>query len=143
MIGPGTGIAPFRAFVEERVERGAAGKNWLFFGDRTFSDDFLYQLEWQRYLRDGGLTRMDVAFSRDEEQKVYVQDRLRENAADVYAWLEDGAAVYVCGDARHMAPDVHDALVDVLMSQGGIEREAAEQRLKSMKRDGRYQKDVY
>ena len=143
MVGPGTGVAPFRAFVEERHERGASGSNWLFFGDRTFSDDFLYQLEWQRYLKQGALSRLDVAFSRDQAEKIYVQDRIREQAADVYAWLERGAVVYVCGDAKHMAGDVHTALIDVLVSEGGLTADAAETRLKELKREGRYQRDVY
>ena len=143
MIGPGTGVAPFRAFVEERRERGAAGRNWLFFGDRTLRDDFLYQLEWQRYRKEGLLTRLDVAFSRDQAEKVYVQDRIREQGADLYTWLEEGAHVYVCGDATQMAGDVHDALVDVIATHGGIDPDAAEARLKTMKREGRYQKDVY
>ena len=143
MIGPGTGVAPFRAFVEERSERAASGDNWLFFGDRTFTDDFLYQTEWQRYLKSGLLTRLDVAFSRDQSEKVYVQDRIREHAADVFAWIGKGAHIYVCGDAKRMAGDVHTALIDVLSGQGGLTAEAAEQRLKELKRAGRYQRDVY
>lgn len=143
MIGPGTGVAPFRAFVEERAERGAGGDNWLIFGDRTFSNDFLYQLEWQRHLKQGRLQRLDVAFSRDQQDKIYVQDRIRENAADIHAWLERGAVIYVCGDAKHMAGDVDRALLDVIASQAGISADAAELRLKEMRRDGRYQRDVY
>ena len=143
MIGPGTGVAPFRAFVEERAERGAAGRNWLFFGDRNFSSDFLYQLEWQRHLRHGRLDRLDVAFSRDQAQKVYVQDRIRECAAEIWRWIEGGAIVYVCGDARHMAGDVNAALIDVIASQAGLGREAAEKKLKGLRRDGRYRRDVY
>ncbi len=143
MIGPGTGVAPFRAFVEERAERGAGGASWLFFGDRTMQDDFLYQLEWQRHLKQGRLARLDVAFSRDQAHKVYVQDRIREHGADVYEWIEQGAAIYVCGDAKHMAGDVHDALVDVIAQHGELERDAAEQRLKELRRAGRYQRDVY
>ena len=143
MIGPGTGVAPFRAFIEERRERAASGDNWLFFGDRCLTEDFLYQLEWQRYLKSGLLTRLDVAFSRDQARKIYVQDRLRERSAEVFAWLEKGAYVYVCGDARRMAGDVHAALLDILSSQGGLTPEAAEQRLKALKRAGRYRRDVY
>jgi sulfite reductase (NADPH) flavoprotein alpha-component len=143
MIGPGTGVAPFRAFVEERAERNASGGNWLFYGDRTFSEDFLYQLEWQRHLQHGRLDKLDVAFSRDQNEKVYVQDRLRENAAEVFAWIEDGTTIYVCGDAKNMAGDVHDALVDVIAEQGAIDRDAAEQYLKGLRRAGRYQRDVY
>jgi len=143
MIGPGTGVAPFRAFVEERAERNALGGNWLFYGDRTFSEDFLYQLEWQRHLQHGRLDKLDVAFSRDQDKKVYVQDRLRENAAEVFAWIEDGTYIYVCGDAKNMAGDVHDALVDVIAEHGAIDRDAAEQYLRELRRAGRYQRDVY
>ncbi len=143
MIGPGTGVAPFRAFVEERAARGAGGRSWLFFGERTQREDFLYQLEWQRHLRAGTLTRLDVAFSRDGAGKHYVQDRLRACAKDVYAWLGEGAAVYVCGDAQRMAKDVHRALLDVLAGAGGMTAEAAEEYLFELKRQGRYQRDVY
>jgi len=143
MIGPGTGVAPFRAFVEERAERDATGSNWLFFGDRTFSDDFLYQLEWQRHLKNGHLDRLDVAFSRDQQQKIHVQDRIREHGAEVVAWLERGAYLYVCGDAKNMAGDVHNALIDVLARYAGLDRVAAERRLKELRRARRYQRDVY
>jgi len=143
MIGPGTGIAPFRAFVEQRVEQGATGNNWLFFGDRNFNSDFLYQLEWQRHLKQGFLTRLDVAFSRDQNQKIYVQDRIRENSDEVYRWIESGAAIYVCGDAKQMANDVNDALIDVLVREGGLDTDAATQRLKALRSEGRYQRDVY
>ena len=143
MIGPGTGVAPFRAFVEQRVERGASGRNWLFFGDRNFSSDFLYQLEWQRHLKQGNLARLDVAFSRDQAQKIYVQDRIRERAREIYEWIDGGAALYVCGDARRMAGDVHEALVDVIETQAQITHDAAEAKLKELGRDGRYRRDVY
>jgi sulfite reductase (NADPH) flavoprotein alpha-component len=143
MIGPGTGIAPFRAFVEERVEQGANGDNWLFFGDRNFDSDFLYQLEWQRHLKQGNLKRLDVAFSRDQSKKIYVQDRIRENGAELHRWLENGAAIFVCGDAKHMANDVNAALVSVLADHGGLDAEAAAQKLKALRADGRYQRDVY
>jgi len=143
MIGPGTGVAPFRAFVEERAERAASGKNWLIYGDRNFSSDFLYQLEWQRHLKQGRLQRLDVAFSRDQKDKVYVQQRIRENAADVYSWLQDGAVIYVCGDAKCMAGDVDEALVDVITAQANVSRSDAITRLKELRRDGRYQRDVY
>jgi len=143
MIGPGTGIAPFRAFVEERVEQGATGDNWLFFGDRNFDSDFLYQLEWQRHLKQGNLQRLDVAFSRDQKQKIYVQDRIRENGAELYRWIDNGAAIYVCGDAKHMAGDVNDALIEVLASHGDIDRDTAAQKLKQLRAEGRYQRDVY
>lgn len=143
MIGPGTGVAPFRAFVEERAERSAPGKNWLIFGDRNFASDFLYQLEWQRHLKQGRLHRLDVAFSRDQEEKVYVQQRIVERGVDIHDWLADGASLYVCGDAKHMAGDVHDALVEVLSTHGNVTHSAAELKLKELRRAGRYQRDVY
>ncbi|MEM6511764.1 MAG: assimilatory sulfite reductase (NADPH) flavoprotein subunit [Pseudomonadota bacterium] len=143
MIGPGTGVAPFRAFVEDRVEHDAPGRNWLFFGERNFDSDFLYQLEWLRHLKQGALQQLDVAFSRDQEEKIYVQDRIRENAEELVRWIDDGAYIYVCGDAKHMAPDVHDALRDVLAAQRGIGTDAAEQALKDLRQQGRYQRDVY
>lgn len=143
MIGPGTGVAPFRAFVEERAARGARGRNWLFFGERTQREDFLYQLEWQRHLRQGSLARLDVAFSRDTAVKHYVQDRLRERARELHAWLEEGAYVYVCGDAQRMAKDVHQALIDVIAGSSGRDADAAEDYLFDLKRQGRYQRDVY
>lgn len=143
MIGPGTGVAPFRAFVEQRIEQGAVGDNWLFFGDRNLDSDFLYQLEWHRYLKQGILQRLDVAFSRDQRQKIYVQDRIRENGPELFRWIERGAAIYVCGDAKHMAGGVNDALVEVLAKHGGLDPEAAAKKLKEMRAIGRYQRDVY
>lgn len=143
MIGPGTGVAPFRAFMQEREATEASGDNWMFFGDQTFTQDFLYQVEWQNYLKSGLLTKMDVAFSRDQAEKIYVQDRLRENAADVFAWLERGAHLYICGDANRMAKDVHQALVDIIAEQGKQSVEQAEDYLKSLRSAKRYQKDVY
>ncbi len=143
MIGPGTGAAPFRAFLGEREETGAQGKTWLFFGDRHFSTDFLYQVEWQRWLKDGVLTRMDVAFSRDTEEKVYVQHRLLEHGKELYQWLEEGAAIYVCGDEKHMAHDVHAALLTIIERDGGLSSEAAAEYLARLQQDKRYQRDVY
>lgn len=143
MIGPGTGIAPFRAFIEHRQEHGASGDSWLFFGDRQRRSDFLYQTELQRHLKQGTLSRIDVAFSRDQAHKIYVQDRLREHASAVYDWLERGAYLYVCGDAERMAPDVHQALRDVIQQAGGKSDEQAEEYLRQLKRERRYQKDVY
>jgi sulfite reductase (NADPH) flavoprotein alpha-component len=143
MIGAGTGVAPYRAFLQEREARGAGGRSWLVFGERNFRSDFLYQVEWQGFLKDGVLSRMDVAFSRDKAAKTYVQHRLRENARDVYAWLEDGAHVYVCGDAAHLAPDVHAALTDIVAGEGGLDPAAAGEYLAAMQRDHRYQRDVY
>jgi sulfite reductase (NADPH) flavoprotein alpha-component len=143
MVGPGTGIAPFRAFVEEREAIGASGKNWLFFGDQHFMTDFLYQAEWLRYLKSGVLTRMNVAFSRDQEQKVYVQHRMLEQSRDLYAWLQEGAHFYVCGDEKRMAHDVHQALLDVLAKEGGMNPEQAEDYMKVLQKEKRYQRDVY
>lgn len=143
MIGPGTGVAPFRAFLQEREERGATGDNWLVFGDRRFRSDFLYQSEWLKWRRDGLLTRLDVAFSRDQENKRYVQHCLKEQAAEVWAWLERGARLYVCGDADRMAPDVHEALLDIVREQGGKTADEAEEYLRQLNRDKRYQRDVY
>ena len=143
MIGAGTGVAPYRAFLQEREARGSEGRNWLFFGERNFRSDFLYQTEWQGWLKQKLLTRMDVAFSRDRAAKVYVQDKLRGQARDVFAWLEEGAHVYVCGDAAHLAPDVHETLIGVAQEQGGLAREAAEEYVRNLQRDHRYQRDVY
>jgi len=143
MIGPGTGVAPFRAFLEERESRGHAGRNWLFFGDQHFRTDFLYQREWLRWRESGLLERIDVAFSRDQADKVYVQDRIRENARDLHAWLEEGAHIYVCGDADRMAPDVHQALIDVIAEQGDLSNADAAARLGQLQKDKRYQRDVY
>jgi sulfite reductase (NADPH) flavoprotein alpha-component len=143
MIGPGTGVAPFRAFVEEREALGCRGRNWLFFGDQHFATDFLYQVEWQRWHKSGVLSRMDVAFSRDQTDKVYVQHRMQESARDLYAWLQDGAYVYVCGDAGKMAADVHEALVDIVAKQGGKDRDAAVEYVDGLHASKRYQRDVY
>lgn len=142
MVGPGTGIAPFRAFVEERELQGG-GKNWLFFGDQHFDTDFLYQTEWQQWLKDGVLSRMDVAFSRDQKEKLYVQHRMQEKAADLWAWLQDGAHFYVCGDEKRMAHDVHQALIDIARVQGGLSAEDADAYVKQLQKDRRYQRDVY
>lgn len=143
MVGPGTGVAPFRAFMQEREANDATGDNWMFFGDQTFTQDFLYQVEWQNYLKSGLVTRMDVAFSRDQAEKVYVQDRIKEQAQEVFAWLERGAHLYICGDANRMAKDVHQTLVDVIAEQGQLTAEQAEQYLKDLRTSKRYQKDVY
>ena len=143
MVGPGTGIAPFRAFIEERQATGAKGKNWLIFGDQHYLTDFLYQTEWQNYLADGILTKLDVAFSRDQAEKVYVQDRMRENAKELYTWLEQGASFCVCGDATRMAHDVDLALHDVIAQEGGLSEEAAADCVKQLKADKRYIRDVY
>ncbi|CAH9065613.1 Sulfite reductase [NADPH] flavoprotein alpha-component [Pseudoalteromonas holothuriae] len=143
MVGPGTGIAPFRAFLQERDVREASGDNWLFFGNPNFTQDFLYQLEIQGYVKSGLLNQVDLAFSRDQAQKIYVQDRLREKGEAVFAWLEKGAHFYVCGDANRMAKDVHQALIDIVKAHGGKDDEQAEQYLKELRSQNRYQKDVY
>jgi sulfite reductase (NADPH) flavoprotein alpha-component len=143
MVGPGTGIAPFRAFIEERKELGAKGKNWLFFGDQHYLTDFLYQSEWQGYLADGILTKLDVAFSRDQKEKVYVQDRMREKSKDLYEWLKQGATFYVCGDASRMATDVDVALHDIIIKEGGLSKDDAKAYVKKLKEDKRYLRDVY
>ncbi|MEK8127270.1 assimilatory sulfite reductase (NADPH) flavoprotein subunit [Paenibacillus filicis] len=143
MIGPGTGVAPFRAFLADREETGARGKSWLFYGDQHFATDFLYQLEWQRWLKDGVLTHMDVAFSRDTDQKVYVQHRMLEKSKELYQWLQEGASVYVCGDEKKMAHDVHAALAAILQQEGGLSAEAAADYLARLQQEKRYQRDVY
>ncbi len=160
MIGPGTGVAPFRAFVQEREAIAASGRNWLFFGNRHFARDFLYQLEWQDALRRGSLSRLDLAFSRDgvarsespprdvrgvarDSHKVYVQQRLRENGRELYAWLREGAHLYVCGDSAHMARDVHEALLEIVATHGGLSAEGARAWLADLLQQGRYARDVY
>lgn len=143
MVGPGTGIAPFRAFMQEREATDASGKNWLLFGDQTFNEDFLYQVEWQSYLKSGLLTKLDLAFSRDQAEKIYVQDRLKENATEVYQWLQDGAHFYVCGDANRMAKDVQTALIEIISEQGKLSLEDAEEYLTELRQAKRYQRDVY
>ena len=143
MVGPGTGIAPFRAFLQERDAREAEGDNWLIFGNPHFTQDFLYQVEIQGYVKSGLLNKIDLAFSRDQAEKIYVQDRIREQGEELYAWLEKGAHFYICGDANRMAKDVHQALIDVIKTHGGKNDEQAEQYLKALRNEHRYQKDVY
>ncbi|MFM5006984.1 assimilatory sulfite reductase (NADPH) flavoprotein subunit [Aeromonas sp. R9-2] len=143
MVGPGTGIAPFRAFMQEREAQGAEGKNWLFFGNPHFTQDFLYQVEWQRYVKSGLLSKISLAFSRDQANKIYVQDRLREAGKELYQWLEAGAHFYVCGDANKMAKDVQEALLDIIAEHGHKSREEAEEYLSELRRAKRYQRDVY
>jgi len=142
MIGPGTGVAPFRAFLQHRQAQGAKGRNWLVFGNRNRRLDFLYQLEWQRFQREGVLHRLSVAFSRDQQEKIYVQHRLREQGRELFDWLEQGAHVYICGD-RHMASDVHQTLSEIIAEHGGSSNERAAEYLEAMKQAKRYQKDVY
>ncbi len=143
MVGPGTGVAPFRSFMQEREEIGAEGKSWMFFGDQHFVTDFLYQTEWQKWIKDGVLTRMDVAFSRDTEEKVYVQHRMEENSKELFEWLQQGAVVYICGDEKHMAHDVHETLISIIEKEGGLSRDKAENYLADMQQNKRYQRDVY
>ncbi|MEQ0187432.1 NADPH-dependent assimilatory sulfite reductase flavoprotein subunit [Klebsiella sp. CN_Kp098] len=143
MIGPGTGIAPFRAFMQQRAAEGAQGKNWLFFGNPHFTEDFLYQVEWQSYVKEGVLSRIDLAWSRDQQQKVYVQDKLREQGAEVWRWINDGAHIYVCGDANRMAKDVEQALLEVIAEYGAMDAEAADEFLSELRVERRYQRDVY
>ena len=143
MVGPGTGVAPFRAFVQERRAIEAKGRSWLFFGDRTFTHDFLYQLDWQDALKDGALTRMDVAFSRDTPEKIYVQHKLWDRRVELIEWLDGGAYFYVCGDAKAMAKDVRAALVNAYADVKGISAEAAEQAVVTLEREKRYLQDTY
>lgn len=143
MIGPGTGVAPFRAFIEERQAHGAAGDNWLFYGDRHFNTDFMYQTELLKYQREGILTRLSVAFSRDQAEKRYVQHVMREEAAELYRWIEQGAYIYVCGDAEQMAPAVHQTLIEIIAEQGAKDKAAAEEYLKQCIKSKRYQRDTY
>jgi len=144
MIGPGTGVAPFRGFLQHREALGANGRNWLFFGARHFQSEFLYQLEWQDFVKKGVLTRMDAAFSRDRATpRTYVQDRIRAAGKDLYAWLEGGAYLYVCGDAEKMAPDVHAALVEVVAQHGALSTEAAAAYVRRLGDERRYLRDVY
>lgn len=142
MVGPGTGVAPFRAFVQERAEAGASGRNWLFFGAQHFNRDFLYQTEWQDALRKGELHKLDLAFSRDQRSKIYVQQRLREQGREVYEWLQSGAHFYVCG-AISMGKDVHTALLEIVSQHGGLDAEAAAEYLTKLQAEGRYSRDVY
>ena len=143
MVGAGTGIAPYRAFIEHRSEHGHGGDNWLIFGDRNFASDFLYQLEWLRYRKAGLLTDLDVAFSRDQARKLYVQHRLTAKGRQIFAWLERGAHFYVCGDATHMAGDVHSALLKIIKDNQGGSADRAEEYVQALKNSRRYQRDVY
>ncbi|MFJ7684468.1 assimilatory sulfite reductase (NADPH) flavoprotein subunit [Peribacillus butanolivorans] len=143
MVGPGTGIAPFRSFIQEREETEANGKTWLFFGDQHFVTDFLYQTEWQKWLKTGVLTKMDVAFSRDADEKVYVQHRMLEHSRKLYEWLQEGAAVYICGDEKNMAHDVHNTLIEIIEKEGQMSHADAQDYLEEMQQNKRYQRDVY
>jgi sulfite reductase (NADPH) flavoprotein alpha-component len=143
MVGPGTGVAPFRAFVEERKATGATGHNWLFFGDQKSDCDFLFRDELEAYQRDGALHRLTTAFSRDQDRKVYVQHRMQENGSDLWSWLQQGAHFYVCGDAKRMAADVDQALKQIVADHGKMSPEQARAYVAEMSKSGRYQRDVY
>lgn len=143
MVGPGTGIAPFRSFMQEREEIGAEGKSWLFFGDQHFVTDFLYQIEWQKWIKEGVLTKMDVAFSRDMAEKVYVQHRMLEQSKELFEWLQEGAVFYICGDEKNMAKDVHNTLLSIIEKEGNLSREQAEAYVADLQQQKRYQRDVY
>ena len=143
MIGAGTGIAPFRAFMQQREADEAAGDNWLLFGNHKFTDDFLYQAEWLQYRKNGLLTRADLAWSRQGEQKVYVQHKVQQNAALLWAWLQRGAHLYVCGNAAGMARDVEAALLDVIAGEGQLSLDDAREYLDELREHKRYQRDVY
>jgi len=143
MVGPGTGIAPFRAFVQDRVATGATGRNWVFFGDQKSKTDYLYQEEWENYLAKGQVSRLDLAWSRDQGEKVYVQDKMRASAAELWTWIKNGGYFFVCGDAKRMAKDVDQALHEIIAEQGAMPIEQAQDYVKQMKKDKRYQRDVY
>ena len=143
MIGAGTGVAPFRAFIQQRDNNGDAGLNWLVFGNQKFTDDFLYQSEWLQYRKNGLLNKVSTAWSRQGKEKVYVQHKLRENAADVWQWLQNGAHVYVCGDALRMAKDVEQALLDIIAEHGNMSLDDADEYLSELRENKRYQRDVY
>lgn len=143
MVGPGAGVAPFRAFVQERAAAGATGRNWLFFGDQKRATDFLYEEDWTAFQADHRLQRLSLAWSRDQAGKVYVQHRLREEAAELWAWIKGGAYFYVCGDAQHMAKDVDAALLEIVAQEGNMDAAAAAEYVKQMRKDKRYQRDVY
>ncbi len=143
MVGPGTGVAPFRAFLQERKAVGAKGKNWLFFGSQKSACNYFYREEFEQYQRDGFLTRLDLAWSRDQEKKIYVQDLMMQNAAEIWKWLEEGAQFFVCGDARRMAKDVDAALRKVIQQEGGQREDATNEFVEKLKSDKRYKRDVY
>ncbi|MFD1736367.1 sulfite reductase subunit alpha [Bacillus salitolerans] len=143
MVGPGTGIAPFRSFIQERAVNKVTGRSWLFFGDQRSATDFLYQEELEGYRNDGILTKLDVAFSRDTEEKVYVQNKMLENSKELFEWLNNGAYFYVCGDKQYMAKDVHETLINIIAQEGNMTQEEAEAYLNDMQKQKRYQRDVY
>lgn len=143
MIGSGTGIAPFRSFMQQRDSDGSKGKNWIFFGNPNFTEDFLYQLEWQKYLKQGLLTKMNLAWSRDQENKVYVQDKIRENGKEIWSWIKDGAQIYICGNASRMAKDVENEILCIIGKNSGMDFEGCNEFLNNLRANRRYQRDVY
>ena len=143
MIGPGTGVAPFRSFLQERMARKAAGRNWLFFGEQRREFDYFYAQDWEYFQQEGLLTRLELAFSRDQEDKVYVQHKMLECAQELWGWIDSGAHIYICGDSKHMAVDVEKALCQIFIEQGGMDEAQAVQFLKDLRKEKRYQKDVY
>lgn len=143
MVGPGTGIAPFRSFIEERAVNKGTGRTWLFFGDQHVASDFLYREELERYQQDGTLTKLDTAFSRDTDKKVYVQHKMTENGKELFEWLSNGATFYICGDKERMAKDVHNALIDLIEKEGNMSHDEADAYLNDLKKQGRYLRDVY
>jgi sulfite reductase (NADPH) flavoprotein alpha-component len=143
MVGAGTGVAPFRAFMQHREAANQKGKTWLFFGERRFFSDFLYQVEWQKLLKKGFLEKIDLAFSRDQKEKIYVQHRLAEKQAEIFNWLENGASFYLCGDMKYMAKDVQNTLLEIIQAQGGLTEEQAREYFKKLKKEKRFQADVY
>jgi len=143
MVGAGTGIAPYRAFLQQRETDNKQGGTWLFFGDRRIKSDFLYQEEWQTWLKSNHLEKMEVAFSRDQEEKIYVQHKMLENQEEIYKWLEEGAHFYLCGDMKSMAKDVNKTLLEIIKTQGGVSIAKAEEYVKKLKREKRFQQDVY
>ncbi|QCI19982.1 assimilatory sulfite reductase (NADPH) flavoprotein subunit [Buchnera aphidicola (Brevicoryne brassicae)] len=143
MIASGTGIAPFRAFMQQRDNDGSKGKNWIFFGNPNFTEDFLYQIEWQEYIKKGLLTKMSLAWSRDQERKIYIQDKIRENGKEIWSWIENGAQIYICGNASKMAKDVEKALLDIISQNGNMSAEDSNEFLNNLRLNQRYKRDVY
>jgi len=143
MISSGTGIAPFRAFMQQRDNDNADGKNWLFFGNPNFTEDFLYQVEWQKYIKKGLITNMNLAWSQDQKNKIYVQDRIRENSQEIWSWIEEGAQIYVCGNASKMAKDVEKALLDIISHNAHLNLEESQEFLNNLRLNKRYKRDVY
>jgi sulfite reductase (NADPH) flavoprotein alpha-component len=143
MIGPGTGVAPFRSFLQEREQSEVPGKSWLFFGDRNFTTDFLYQTDMLKFKKKGTLTKLNVAFSRDQDEKVYVQHKMLAHSREFYEWINQGAHIYVCGDKTRMASDVQESILSIIEIEGGVTRERAEETLKELRKSKRLQEDVY